>query len=189
MKGDKDLKRTLNNENGEFDIFSPSSDHKFNFLQKLNEQQKSEHVISSNKTRNWYRKLSIAASVALFIGVSLMVIMLNKQPQYRLANVSPEMEKTENFFHNAIEHQIEQIKKNSSEANTKIVEDGMQQLNKLEEDYKELEKDLFESDNNPKVISAMISNFQKRIDLLENIQEKITNYSLQKNINNENKIL
>lgn len=189
MKNDEDLKKWLANENGELDIFSPSSDHKFNFLQKLNEQQKEVPSIKPIKKRNWYGKLGIAASVVLVVSIGLIAITLKKQPESGLANVSPEMEKTENFFHNAIQFQIDQIEKTSSAETTKIVQDGMVQLDKLEADYQKLEKDLLHSNNNPKVISAMISNFQKRIDLLENMLEKMNNYSLIKNNKNENKVL
>jgi len=189
MKNDEDLKKLLNNANGELDVFSPSTDHKFNFLQKLNEQQKTAQITVLQKKKSWYSKLGIAASVTVLIAVGLIVFLTTNKPEVGLANVSPEMEKTENFFNNAIRFQIEEINKTASLETSTIVEDGMQQLNKLEEDYQKLEKDLLQSNNNPKVISAMISNFQKRIDLLENILKEMENYSLQKNDKNGTKIL
>lgn len=185
-----ELKKILDNSNGELDVFEPTENHFLRFEEKLglNGKEVKEPVVKKIKNQ-WFVKLAMAASVLLIGGLGVVLWGLNNQPESALAKISPEMEKTQDFFHNAIQYQIEQIEKTASLETSKIVEDGMQQLQKLEFNYQKLEKDLLQSNNNPKVISAMILNFQKRIELLENILEKINSYSLQKNEINESNIL
>ena len=49
----------------------------------------------------------------------------------------------------------------------------MKQIETLENKYEQLKEDLSESGDDSRVIYAMISNFQNRIDLLQNVLQKI----------------
>ena len=52
--------------------------------------------------------------------------------------------------------------------------------------YEKLKLDLTSSGEDKRVIYAMITNFQNRIDLLENVLEQIEEIKQLKNSNNEN---
>ena len=62
----------------------------------------------------------------------------------------------------------------------------MIQLNKLEINYKKLEQDLLNGGNSKLILSAMITNFQTRIDLLQEVMDKIENIKTFKNYDDEN---
>jgi len=62
----------------------------------------------------------------------------------------------------------------------------MAQLTKLEINYKKLEQDLIGGGNSKLILSAMITNFQTRIDLLQEVMDKIENIKTFKNYDDEN---
>lgn len=54
-----------------------------------------------------------------------------------------------------------------------IITDAIEQIQLLENDYQKLKTDLTESGNDQRVINAMISNFQSRIEILNTVLEQI----------------
>ena len=70
-----------------------------------------------------------------------------------------------------------------------LVNDALELLQKLESDYENLKKDLVRSGNDKRVISAMIKNFQKRANLLEEVLQKINEINELKLSQNESSIL
>lgn len=169
------------------DIHEPSTDHQAMFLEKLKQQK--EVVQLHPKKRSWYRPLSIAASIAIVFGITIMAFIANPKQEIDLAYVSPQMKETQSFFISAIQVQLEEINEVSSIETKGLVLDAMNQLEKLEADYNFLKKDLFQSGNDKRVISAMIKNFQKRANLLEEVLQKINDINEFKKTNNENLIL
>ena len=63
------------------------------------------------------------------------------------------------------------------------------QLNVLEKDYQKLKKDLVDSGEDKRVIYAMVTNFQQRTALLQNVLETIENIQQLKEQDNESNIL
>ena len=187
MKTEDEIEKLFERMENQLDVFEPSADHKVRFLEKLQEQNKV--VTLQPKKRNWMKPLAIAASIAILIGVISIAPIFKTNEQADLASVSPQMEDTQNFFTVAIKAQLEEIDKNSSAETAQLVEDAMKQLEKLESSYEILKKDLVESSNDKRVISAMIKNFQKRASLLEKVLEKINNVNKLKLSENETNIL
>ncbi|WP_298316423.1 hypothetical protein [uncultured Aquimarina sp.] len=187
MKNEDEIEKLFERMENQLDVYEPSADHKIRFLEKLQKQNKV--VALQPKKRNWVRPLAIAASIAILIGMISIAPILNTNDEADLASVSPQMEETQNFFTVAIKAQLEEIDKNSSAETTGLVEDAMKQLDKLESSYQILKKDLVESSNDKRVISAMIKNFQKRASLLEEVLEKINNVNKLKLSENETNIL
>jgi hypothetical protein len=68
----------------------------------------------------------------------------------------------------------------------KIIDDTMVQLNKLDANYKVLEQDLLDGGNSKLILSAMITNFQTRIDLLQDVLDQVENIKNLKNYDDEN---
>ncbi|WP_458626949.1 hypothetical protein [Winogradskyella sp. PC D3.3] len=99
---------------------------------------------------------------------------LQQQPEYLdLASVSPEMSETQDFFTVTIENELKKLNKERSPLTEQIINDALVQIQLLETDYKKLKTDLTESGKNQRVIYAMISNFQTRIDILNTVLEQI----------------
>ena len=67
-----------------------------------------------------------------------------------------------------------------------LVVDALFQIELMEQNYIKLKKDLTTSGNDKRVISAMISNFQDRIDILNNVLNQIEELKTEKTIDNEN---
>ncbi|MBG6129895.1 butyrate kinase [Aquimarina sp. EL_43] len=186
MSTDK-IEKLFKRMQDQLDIHEPSANHQIRFLEKL--QQQNKVVQLQPKKVNWYTPLAIAASIAIVFGMAAMTFMFNPKEEVDLANVSPQMKETQSFFTSAIQLQLEEIDKVSSAETKELVLDAMNQLEKLESDYEILKKDLFHSGNDKRVISAMIKNFQKRANLLEEVLQKINSINEFKLSENENFIL
>ncbi|WP_109852919.1 hypothetical protein [Aquimarina sp. AU58] len=186
MSTDK-IEKLFKRMQDQLDIHEPSANHQMRFLEKL--QQQNKVVQLQSKKVNWYKPLAIAASIAIVFGMAAMTFMFSPKEEVDLANVSPQMEETQSFFTSAIQLQLEEIDKASSIETKELVLDAMNQLEKLESDYETLKKDLFHSGNDKRVISAMIKNFQKRANLLDEVLQKINSINEFKLSENENFIL
>ncbi|MBQ4819535.1 hypothetical protein [Aquimarina sp. MMG016] len=186
MKKDK-IDELFERMSGQLDIYEPSANHQTRFLEKL--QQQNKVVQLHPKKRNWYKALAIAASISILIGLATSTFIFKPEEEADLASVSPQMQETQSFFTAAIQVQLEEINKISSTETKKLVSDAMIQLEKLESDYDTLKKDLVHSESDKAVISAMIKNFQKRANLLEDVLQKMNNINDFKLSKNENSLL
>ena len=136
--------------------------HHQRFLDKLKAQQ------PVKKSINWWKPLSIAASILLLLGFGFFNL-IQREESTGLASVSSEMEKTQSFFVTTINQEIETLKSFQDEDTQHLVEDALKRLEVLEKDYEGLKIDLVESGNDKRVVAAMIANFQNRIDILEQV--------------------
>ncbi|MEM9143808.1 MAG: hypothetical protein AAGA86_12535 [Bacteroidota bacterium] len=169
---------------GSLDLEEPQRDHRLRFLEKLHTLDKTVHLVPK-KRWNWQRPLAIAASVVVFfsIGLYLFIDMTTKEDQ--VAEISPEVSRTQFYFANLIEQQVKELEKHHAPETEKIISDTLEQLNKLEVDYGHLEEDLLNGGNSKLILSAMITNFQTRIDLLKDVQDQIETIKTLKEYNNE----
>ncbi len=155
----------------EFDFVEPKMGHFDRFRSKLNEDNEQE-----SKKRNstpWYL-IAVAASILLVFGYWLG--NSNSQPGLQLADVSPKMEETQNFYVSTIQREMTQIKSQRNESNQKIIDDAFQQLDLLELNYQKLTLELKESNADKRVIYAMIANFQNRLEVLQNLMDQLEEF-------------
>ncbi len=159
----KDTIETLfENLEGTFDVHQTPLGHEKRFMDRLNAQQESK------SGRNWWKPLSIAASVVVILGLGFTFLKSPEQSR-ELASVSPEMEQTQTFFVSAINNEIDKLKSFETPETKAMIDDALNRITNLEEEYQQLKLDLVESGNDKRVIYAMIANFQNRIDLLEQV--------------------
>ncbi len=156
----------------DFDIESPGLNHTERFLNKLNKQGELQLVkVDKQRRRLWKPLIGVAASVMLLIA---LFIGSQQDESYReLANVSPKMAETEDFFTSTIAEELSKIENENAPEVQVLIQDTMARIKALEENYISLKKDLTESGDDSRVIYAMISNFQNRIDILQNTLEQI----------------
>ncbi|TYP75173.1 hypothetical protein [Aquimarina intermedia] len=171
------------------DIYEPSDTHFENFSRRLSAIPGATLKQDKNNTINWFKPLSIAAAIALLLISSLFIFQNRDESKRELASVSDEMYTTQSFFASTIAFKLKEIKKTATIADKELVNDAMNQLDKLDIDYQKLKQDLVISNNDTRVISAMIENFQQRATLLENVLETLQQNKLNKNYSNENNIL
>lgn len=180
------LDELFKNLKNDFDYEEPNSNHEQRFLDKLNTQDSSKIVeLSSIKKRSlWKSIFGVAASILLLI--TLFIGGQNNANVNDLASVSPEMAQTQDFFTLTIADELNKINKETSPETQSIIEDAMVQMKTLESEYELLKLDLEDSGDDKRVIYAMISNFQSRIDLLQNTLEHINTVKQFKQAKNEN---
>ncbi|MBT8183054.1 MAG: hypothetical protein KJO53_15855 [Eudoraea sp.] len=184
MNEDRNIEKLFKTLQGSFDTEEPGEGHEERFLQKLSN---SKGVVRlTPKKNNWWRPLSIAASIMLLFAVGTSLYTSRPSIDEQVAKISPEVSQTQFYFANLIEGQINDMVNESTPETKKLVDDTLIQLDKLEINYKKLEQDLINGGNSKLILSAMITNFQTRIDLLQEVMDKIENIKTFKNYNDEN---
>ncbi len=161
----------------QFDIEEPTIGHFNRFESKLNR---------TSVPKRRYRLLSYvaaAASIVLLVGVWLGASLSNTGME--LAGISSEMEETQSYFLVTIENELSTIENERNSDTEQIINDGLEQLKKLETTYNTLTLELKESSEDKRIIYAMISNFQQRIDILQNLLIQIETIKQLKTQNNE----
>lgn len=161
----------------QFDVNEPNEGHFSRFEAKLNKGRKPTVLLKL------WPILAIAASIILIFGVWLGSSFSTQGME--LAKVSSEMDETQNYFIAAIKKELEIIEKERNPDTEQIINDGLQQLNKLEKEYQALTLVLKESTEDKRIIYAMISNFQQRIEVLQSLLAQIEDVKQLKIQNNE----
>lgn len=165
------IKDLFENLKGEFDINEPNTGHQLRFLDKLEAQDIRANENKKSFGFNWKPFLAVAASVVIFLTV---LLTLQNQPEVLdLASVSPELSQTQDFFTVTIENELKKLNKERSPLTEQIINDALEQIQILETEYQNLKTDLTKSGSDQRVIYAMISNFQNRIDILNTVLEQI----------------
>ena len=158
-----------------FDFQEPNNGHLERFQRKLNHPQK-------RKQTSW-KWLSVAASVVLIFGFWLG--SNHQKRQLDLADVSPKMEEVQSYFVSTIYQEIKTLEKNRNLETETIIEEALEELEELEDSYKVFVKDLTKNGNQKRIIGAMIRNYQKRLDILENTLKRIEKIKNLNPLNNE----
>ena len=171
---------------GQFDITEPDVGHQQRFLDKLNAQRTTAENPTKKSAHNWRRSLAIAASIMVLLSLGLLQWNAPNTIDEQVAAISPEASKTGSHFANLIEQRVKELELQTSPETEKIIADTMVQLKKLETDYSKMERDLLNGGNSKLILSAMITNFQTRIDLLNTVMIQIDTIKHLKNTNDEN---
>jgi septal ring factor EnvC (AmiA/AmiB activator) len=177
------LEQRFRELDGQFDIEEPKLGHFDRFEVKLARQTTQKPKWNPN-TWKW---LAIAASIALLFTLGLG--NYSTKQGLELADVSPKMEETQSFFVSTIQQEIENINLKRNDYNQQIIDDAFKQLNKLEENYKQLTVELDDSGKDKRIIYAMISNFQQRIEVLQSLLQQLDELQQLKNNINDEKII
>lgn len=184
MKKDT-IDELFDNLKGKFDVNEPNKDHDLRFLDKLKANDLASTEVKKQSRFNWKPFLAIAASLMICFGV--FTTLQNKPEALDLASVSPEMSKTQDFFTVTIENELKKLNEERSPLTEQIITDALEQIQLLETNYQKLKTDLTESEKNQRVIYAMITNFQNRIEILNTIIEQIETIKELKTNTNEPK--
>lgn len=147
----------------DFDFQEPHSGHLERFERKLN------HPKKINRT-SW-KWLSVAASVVLVLG-----FWLGSSHQKRvmdLADVSPKLEEVQDYFVSTINAELKTVEKNRNLETESIIEEALDHLEDLEDNYRMFILELNAEGNKTKIINSMIRNYQQRLEILENVLQQI----------------
>jgi len=181
MKKD-DIRKLFENLEGSFDTETPKAGHRQRFLERLDAVgPATDTAYTGTKNPFWWKPLAVAASIALLCAVAVGLYNAETSLDGRVAEISPEVSRTQSYFAGLVEQQIEELENKSSPDTRRIVDDTMVQIDKLGSDYAKLERDLIEGGNSKLLLSAMITNFRTRIDLLQEVLDKIESIKTIKN--------
>lgn len=171
-----------------FDVAEPKVGHGKRFAEKL-KKQKTPLKSQGGKLRMLWSPLIGAAAAVLIIFMLMGNSFGNLTDKGDLAGISPEMKETQQFYTTLIKTELAKLEAANTPETERLVNDALAQMDKLDHDYEKLKKDLKKSGQDKRVIFAMITNLQQRIDILTNVLEQIENFKELKNPNNENNII
>lgn len=169
------IKNLFNQFDKCFDTEEPLLGHEMRFLEKL----QNYNTKANQNNFNWKPLLLVAAS--LVVAFALFIKPSSKNIQ-ELSNVSTELATTEDYFAATIQAELIKLQSQRSVENEKIINDALEQIKLLEIDYGNLQKDLKLSGEDHRVIYAMISNYKQRIEILEQVIERIENINQLKQV-------
>jgi len=177
------LDRLFERLQGELDVAEPQGGHQERFLEKLNKDQ--DTIVLHKKKTSWWKPLSVAASIALVALLGYQAFGPEPSIKQQVVRMAPEVSQTEFYFANLIEQQIEVLQEEKTPETAQLVDDTLAQLQRLDKDYQSLEQDLIAGGDSKIILSAMITNFQTRIDLLKEVLSQIENIKNLKSQNDE----
>jgi hypothetical protein len=174
----------------DFDIADTPEGHQERFLEKLKKQQFQPGSSKGKLRMLWMPILAIAASLLILFmltgNLTGFQISINKGD---LAGISPEMKETQEFYTSLIKTELTRLNEVKSPETELVINDALKQLEKLDLEYLDLKKDLVKSGQDKRVIFAMVSNLQQRIDVLNNVLSSIEKINELKNPSNENNFI
>ncbi len=174
----------------DFDIADPPEGHQERFLEKLKKQQFQPGSSKGKLRMLWMPILAVAASLLiLFMLTGNLTGFKTSINKGDLAGISPEMKETQEFYTSLIKTELTRLNEVKSPETEVVVNDALNQLEKLDLEYLNLKKDLVKSGQDKRVIFAMVSNLQQRIDVLNNVLSRIEQINELKNPKNENNLI
>ncbi|MFC4721860.1 hypothetical protein ACFO5O_05990 [Geojedonia litorea] len=186
MMNKDNLNTIFENLRNEFDVEHPNDGHQDRFLNKLTGQQTKVVVLKTSQKNYWKPFIAVAASLVLCFS---LITVLQQQPEAKdLASISPELSNTQDFFNTTIATELAALNNERTPETEAIINDALKQIKHLEKAYESLKVDLTKSGDDKRVIYAMISNFQSRIDLLNNVLIQIEEVKQLNQNNDEHKI-
>ncbi|RKE98810.1 hypothetical protein [Ichthyenterobacterium magnum] len=135
-----------------------------NISNQLPEQPKKVIPIWKNSV------FKIAASIIIVLGCSFLAIMFNNN-SYENNIVNQELNEIDGYYKSLVNNQIQLIK-TSSNLSTKDQEDFLLLVDDLDAEYLKLKNELKEGINNQRIIEAIIANYRKKIQLMENLLDR-----------------
>jgi hypothetical protein len=128
-----------------------------------------------------YHQFSKNNSDDLLVESTPLIQPKESEKQLRLADISPDLKRVEDFYMTGINVQLASLKITTD--NKDVIDGYMQQLKVLTEEYKSLNAELTEVGPTEETITALVDNLKMRLALLMKLKTKLKEL---KNQTNEN---
>ncbi|RZJ63717.1 MAG: DUF4179 domain-containing protein [Flavobacterium sp.] len=180
MKNENDMNEMFRKFEGQWNIEEPEIGHHQRFMERLEAPGKNK-----KKTFTFRMMVPVAAAILIIFGV---FVTYNPwaAPQQTMANVSPQVKETQQYFTLIIKKEMAKVEKEDSPETKQLVSDALYRMDALEKDYEKLTQELIKKGENKQLIHAMITNMQTRISFLEEVLVQIDNIKTLKQKYNEN---
>lgn len=99
-----------------------------------------------------------------------------------LGDISPELKTVENYYLTSIKLELATLE--TTEEHDAMVNSYLDELKNINKAYKDLEKDLNDYGVTEEIINAMIDNLQLRLELLQDLKQKLNNLNQKQNEKN-----
>mgnify|MGYP003635710581 CR=1 FL=1 len=125
--------------------------------------------------------LKIAASIFIALGIYTVVDFFANQnnPQQTVANY--ELQEIDMHYSNLVQHQVELVQQ-STKLSQEEKDEFLSFMDDLDEEYAQLKIEMGKNLANEQILEAIVNNYKKRIELMENLLDRINN---SKNIDDE----
>lgn len=119
------------------------------------------------------RKLWAAASIVLLLGLSVMTLFtLNTSTQDIDGYTNEELLEIDMHYQQLVYQQV-QLVQESSKLTKKDKEEFLSFMDELDEEYQQLKLEMRNNLDNELVLEAIVANYKKRIELIENLLKQI----------------
>ncbi|WP_136466969.1 hypothetical protein [Flagellimonas onchidii] len=153
-----------------FDVHKMDKDKLWgNISAQLDEEEKGK-VIPLWKSY----KLRVAASIVLLIGLSVIGLFLAGEPtsQGIEGYANEELFEIDLHYKNLVFQQV-QLVQNHPKLSTEDKEEFLSFMDELDEEYEQLKLEMQNNLDNELILEAIVNNYKKRIELIENLLKQI----------------
>ena len=165
------LEEMIKKELEQFDTVEPPKGHRDRMRQRL-QQEKDPVILKITRSQFW----AVAATMALVLSTTWWILNTGKEVveernELSLSELGQEMAQVETYYINTISEKKELIQ--ATTADELLIGSFFAELERLEEEYNELKKELAKYPANERIIDSMINNYRMRIDILESLLERL----------------
>ncbi|MEO9512076.1 MAG: hypothetical protein ABJN84_02080 [Flavobacteriaceae bacterium] len=120
------------------------------------------------------RKLKVAASIILLMGLSLATFLLMGNPVSQMDGgyANEELMDIDMYYKNLVHQQVQLVKNHPSLA-AKDKDEFLSFMDELDYEYEQLKLEMQNNLDNELVLEAIVNNYKKRIELIENLLKQI----------------
>ncbi|HKK38134.1 MAG TPA: hypothetical protein VJ949_01820 [Cryomorphaceae bacterium] len=163
-----ELENFINENRDSFDKEPMPLGHENRFLMKIEKQK----IENENRVRFW--RVAAAIIVLLIAGGSLLLPRFNSPADVQygsmaLSDVSSDMANIEFYYTSQLEEKYAGLQE-LSETNMEV-KSLFDELTFLNDEYENLERELYRSGTSDRVILAMIENFRLRLKIVEKLEK------------------
>ncbi|PWL39512.1 hypothetical protein DKG77_01355 [Flagellimonas aquimarina] len=120
------------------------------------------------------RKLRVAASIILLLGLSLTTFLMVSNPVSQVGEgyASEELLDIDMYYKNLVYQQVQLVKNHPTLA-AEDKEEFLSFMDELDYEYEQLRLEMQNNLDNELVLEAIVNNYKKRIELIENLLKQI----------------
>lgn len=172
----KDLDKYINENADFFNSDEPEDGHFDRFKAKMGKEPRKLKEISFSLV---FKIVSVAAILILSVLVTVKYNKETTKPQgnkyqeMTLSDISEEYKEVENYLKSNIDTKMEEFQNLSCSNADVSIDMVLEELEELDETYKELQEELKINKNDQRIIDAMIDCYQTKIELLNTILSQV----------------
>ena len=136
---------------------------------RLDDSGKEPKIVSIRKSTLF----KVAAGFAIIAGLfSIIVFLQYFNPEEKNVVINSELRDTNSYYQTLVSHQVELVK-NHPKLTSADKKEFLSFMEALDEEYEILKSELESNLDNDRVLEAIVENYKKRIEIIENFLRQI----------------